>query len=101
MTIKLAYLKTGEYVISDVLQATETTDGKKNILCYVLNNPRAILAQSAFQEQGLSELKVNVRLITWPQFTKSNIIEMLPEAFIAFADPTDELLNLYKESVNV
>lgn len=95
MTVKLAVLKTGEYVISDVMQASE--DGK--LLCFVLNDPKTIVSTQQYEKMESDEVKLSVVLITWPQFTKTTSVEVYPDAFTCFVDPSDDLKKLYEDSL--
>ena len=95
MTVKLAVLKTGEYVISDVMQATED----KKLVCFVLNDPKMIVSTQNYEKSDSNEVKLSVVLITWPQFTSTKSVEVYPDAFVSFVDPTDDLKKLYEDSL--
>ena len=97
MAIKLVYLKTGEYVVTDLYQAED----EKNRLVYVLRDPKQLIPE--YEENktpNKSEIKVKVNLITWPQFTKETTIQIFPDSMVTAVDPTDDLQNLYEESFN-
>lgn len=98
MAIKLAYLKTGEYVVADLYQAD---DEKNNRLGYIFKNPKQLIPEYEENKNlNTSEIKVKVSLITWPQFTKDTVVQLFPDVFVTVVDPTDELVNLYEESFN-
>lgn len=100
MTTKLVYLKTGEYVITTLLEARDIT-GDNKILCYLFKKPKQLLWEGSPSTQDKQSIEVKVSLITWPQFTKSTDVEVYPDALITGpVDPTDELLKIYEDSLN-
>lgn len=97
MAIKLVYLKTGEYVVTDLYQAEDEKDN----LVYVLRDPKQLIPEyEENKSSNNSEIKVKVSLITWPQFTKETTIPISPDSMVTAVDPTDDLHNLYEESFN-
>lgn len=99
MAIKLSILKTGEYIISEVLQANETdASGNSKVICYVFKQPRTLIVLGMDQENK-EELSTQVSLLTWPQFTKADEVEIFPDAVITIVEPTPDLVQLYKDSI--
>lgn len=100
MSIKLGILNTGEYVISNVVQATEQApDGSKVVVCYVLNNPRSVGVTDVTVEPDSNNMNSKVQLFSWPRFTDNNAIEVLPHAVVTFTNPSEDLLSLYESSL--
>ena len=100
MSKKLVYLKTGEYIVTDLLKATDAEDDNK-ILAFVFRNPKQILTETQWEgSQNTQSIQVKVNLLTWPQFTKTTEVEVFPDAVTTVVDPTDELLKLYEDSLN-
>jgi hypothetical protein len=98
MSTKLVYLKTGEYVITEIL---EGRDEDRKVIGYIFNNPKQIIAGSDSDwGENNTQIQIKVSLLTWPQFTKDTRIEVFPDAMITAVDPTEELLKLYEESFN-
>lgn len=100
MSKKLVYLKTGEYVVTDLLEATDSANNNR-VVGYVFRNPKQILTETQWEgSQTDHGIQVKVSLITWPQFTKTTEVEVYPDSLVTVVDPTDELLKLYEDSLN-
>lgn len=98
MSKKLVYLKTGEYIVTDLLEATDSVD---RVVGYVFRNPKQILTETQWEgSQTDHGIQVKVSLITWPQFTKTTEVEIYPDTLVTVVDPTEELLKLYEDSLN-
>jgi hypothetical protein len=98
MQIKLAYLKTGEYIVTKLYQVTEGEN--KKLVCYVFDEPKSVLTNSDWGDEPGKQLRVQAALISWPAFTKDKRIEVFPDNIVCVSEPTDELIKLYEESIN-
>jgi hypothetical protein len=100
MAIKLGILNNGEYVISNVSQATnQAPDGTKVVVCYVLNNPRSVeVTDISFEPDG-NNMNSKVKLFSWPRFTDDTAIELPLQSLVTFTNPSKDLLSLYESSL--
>ena len=103
MTIKLALLKSGEEIISDMTEMMSGTDGEGQVVGYFLQHPcRAILTSPDIQvnEEQESERKpVSIRLIPWMPLSKDERIPIVADWVISLVEPQDKLLEMYTKAV--
>ena len=103
MTIKLALLKSGEEIISDMSEMMSGTDGKGQVVGYFLNHPcRAVLTGSnvqASEEQESSRQPVSIKLIPWMPLSKDERIPVVADWVISIVEPQDKLLEMYTKAV--
>ena len=103
MTIKLALLKSGEEIISDMSEMMSGTDGEGQVVGYFLNHPcRAVLTGSnvqASEEQESSRQPVSIKLIPWMPLSKDERIPVVADWVISIVEPQDKLLEMYTKAV--
>ena len=103
MTIKLALLKSGEEIISDMTEMMSGTDGKGQVVGYFFNHPcRAVLTSSDVQvseEQESTRQPVSIRLIPWMPLSKDERIPVVADWVISIVEPQDKLLEMYTKAV--
>ena len=103
MTIKLALLKSGEEIISDMSEMMSGTDGKGQVVGYFFNHPcRAVLTSSDVQvseEQESTRQPVSIRLIPWMPLSKDERIPVVADWVISIVEPQDKLLEMYTKAV--
>lgn len=100
MRTKLIYLKTGEYIVTELIKTVDPENDTK-VLNYLFTNPKQILTETKWEDNRTDKsVKVNVSLISWPQFTKTTEVLIYPDAVMAIVDPTEGLLQLYGDSLN-
>ena len=103
MTIKLALLKSGEEIISDMSEMMSGTDGEGQVVGYFLNHPcRAVLTSSNVQvseEQESSRQPVSIKLIPWMPLSKDERIPVVADWVISIVEPQDKLLEMYTKAV--
>ena len=103
MTIKLALLKSGEEIISDMSEMMSGTDGEGQVVGYFLNHPcRAVLTSPEIQvsdEQESERKPVSIRLIPWMPLSKDERIPVVADWVISIVEPQDKLLEMYTKAV--
>ena len=103
MTIKLALLKSGEEIISDMSEMMSGTDGEGQVVGYFLKHPcRAILTSSDIQVnegQESTRQPVSIKLIPWMPLSKDERIPVVADWVISIVEPQDKLLEMYTKAV--
>ena len=103
MTIKLALLKSGEEIISNMSEMMSGTDGKGQVVGYFLQHPcRAVLTSSDVQVsegQESTRQPVSIKLIPWMPLSKDERIPVVADWVISIVEPQDKLLEMYTKAV--
>ena len=103
MTVKLALLKSGEEIISDMSEMMSGQDGGGQVVGYFLNHPcRAVLTSSDVQvseEQESTRQPVSIKLIPWMPLSKDERIPVVADWVISIVEPQDKLLEMYNRAV--
>ena len=103
MTIKLALLKSGEEIISDMSEMMSGQDGGGQVVGYFLNHPcRAVLTSPEIQvsdEQESERKPVAIRLLPWMPLSKDERIPVVADWVISIVEPQDKLLEMYTKAV--
>lgn len=102
MTIKLALLKSGEEVISDI---GEMVTDKKTVVGYYFTNPcRAILTTSEDEGEADDEIEgvetppVSIKLLPWLPLANEDTIPVVADWVISIVEPQPKLKELYTKA---
>ena len=102
MTIKLALLKSGEEVISDI---GEMVTDKKTVVGYYFTNPcRAILTTSEDEREADDEIEgvetppVSIKLLPWLPLANEDTIPVVADWVISIVEPQPKLKELYNKA---
>ena len=102
MTIKLALLKSGEEVISDI---GEMVTDKKTVVGYYFTNPcRAILTTSEDEDEADDEIEevetppVSIKLLPWLPLANEERIPVVADWVISIVEPQPKLKELYTKA---
>ena len=102
MTIKLALLKSGEEVISDI---GEMVTDKKTVVGYYFTNPcRAILTTSEDEDEADDEIEevetppVSIKLLPWLPLANEDTIPVVADWVISIVEPQPKLKELYNKA---
>ena len=99
MAIKLALLKSGEEVISDI---TEMITEKQVVVGYYFANPcRAILTTPEIQvdeSQELDKKPVSIKLLPWLPLADEEKIPVVADWVISIVEPQSKLKDLYTKA---
>jgi hypothetical protein len=97
MSIKLAVLKSGEDLISDVKEIIS----EDNVVGYLLHNPYVVTCQSdIFTENEENQEQINISFRPWLILSKDTQIPIRPDWLVTIVEPVDTLKNMYEEKVN-
>jgi hypothetical protein len=104
MAVKLALLKSGEEVISDVREARK--EDSEDVLFYVFNSPYVVnlvqVEQTVLNEgaemQG-NEQQLNFR--PWITLSKDQEIYVQPDWVVTFVETYEDVVKAYTERVGV
>ncbi len=101
MSVKIALLKSGEKIISDVKELkSEETD---SVHGYLLIKPKKIdLAAPVFLSEDSTgeESSVQVSLSQWCLITKDTEFVIPKDWIVTFMEPVDRLLGMYEAALN-
>ena len=102
MTIKLALLKSGEEVISDI---GEMVTDKKTVVGYYFTNPcRAILTTCEDEGEADDEIEevetppVSIKLLPWLPLANEDTIPVVADWVISIVEPQPKLKELYNKA---
>ena len=99
MTIKLALLKSGEEVISDI---DEMTTDREVVVGYYFTNPcRAILTTPEIQvdeSQSNDKKPVAIKLLPWFPLASEEKIPVVADWVISIVEPQPKLKDLYSKA---
>ena len=102
MTIKLALLKSGEEVISDI---GEMVTDKKTVVGYYFTNPcRAILTTSEDEDEDDDEIEgtetppISIKLLPWLPLADEDKIPVVADWVISIVEPQPKLKELYTKA---
>ena len=103
MTVKLALLKSGEEIISDMSEMMSGQDGGGQVVGYFFNHPcRAVLTSPEIQvsdEQESERKPVAIRLLPWMPLSKDERIPVVADWVTSIVEPQDKLLEMYNRAV--
>lgn len=94
MTIKLAVLKSGENIISDIKEAYYENE----LVCYIFDKPCLVEINGSYRIVG-EDNKFSITLKTWPIFSEDSSIEMAKDWIVTLVNPTTELKEMYQNQV--
>jgi hypothetical protein len=97
MTVKLAILKSGENIISDIKEGFY----EERLVCYILENPCKVTINGSYKilDQQNDDNQYSISLNKWPILSKDETIELVPDWIVTLVDPADSLKELYETQV--
>ena len=96
MTIKLALLKSGEEVISDM---DEMITDKQAVVGYYFTNPcRAMLTTPDVSSDSSERQPVSIKLIPWFPLAQEDKIPVVADWVISIVEPQPKLKELYNKA---
>ena len=100
MTVKLAILKSGENIISDIKEGFF----EEKLVCYLLEKPCSVVVNGSYRVLGEevneeTKNRVSISLKTWPSLSDQTVIEMVPDWIVTLVEPNEQLKKMYEEQV--
>ena len=98
MSIKLALLKSGETIISDVKELISD----EKTCAYIFENPHKVTKEKTIflTEEVDAESKIEITLTPWILFTEETQILVPLDWVVTLVDPIKSVKELYEEKVN-
>jgi len=102
MSVKLALLKSGEILISDIKELIYDGDEAKNVYGYLFAEPKKVefTAPMFLKEDSSKESSVQVSLSSWMLISKDSEFALPRDWVVTFMEPVDRLLAMYQESLD-
>jgi len=106
MTVKLALLKSGETLISDIKELVynkgEENDEHKDVYGYLFIEPKKVEMSSPIflKEETSQESSIQVSLSSWILITKDKEFAIPKDWIVTFMEPVERLVKMYEESLN-
>jgi hypothetical protein len=99
MSIKLALLKSGETVISDIKELVS----EEKVCGYIFENPYKVLTEKRsilLSEESEYDAKIQVSLTPWILLTEDKQMLVTMDWVVTLVDPIESLKQMYEEKVN-
>jgi hypothetical protein len=95
MAVKLAVLKSGEDVVSNIREIVSEEEDKT--ISYLFTNPYAV---KLFAQQGTEKQEYSVSFNPWIPLSKDKDIVVPLDWVVCIVDPVDMVIESYEEKVN-
>lgn len=98
MSIKLALLKSGETVISDIKELVS----EEKVCGYIFENPYKVLTERSIllSEESEYDAKIQVSLTPWILLTEDQKMLISTDWVVTLVNPIESLKQMYEEKVN-
>jgi hypothetical protein len=102
MSVKLALLKSGEVLISDIKELVYDKGEEKDVYGYLFIEPKKVEMSSPMflKEEASQESSVQVSLSSWFLISKDREFAIPKDWIVTFMEPVDRLVKMYGESSN-
>jgi len=103
MTVKLAHLKSGENIISDIQEMVVGEGDNGRVVGYLFYKPQAVLLRdfeivSKNDEETLKH-SFDINLVPWIPFTKDKKVPVPSDWVVTLVEPLDKLKSMYEKNV--
>ena len=97
MSVKIAILKSGENIISDI---KEGHDGE-NVVAYIFDNPCGIVINGTYKvlDDETSSDKTSISLYSWPPLSKDRTVFVPINWVVTVVEPHDQVKEMYENEV--
>jgi hypothetical protein len=98
MTIKLAILRTGEEIISDVKEGMI----EDRVVTYIFDNPCKVSLQGSYKIFADDEEPVDrmsISLSRWPTLSADRVVAVVTDFVVTIVEPNCELKQMYENRV--
>lgn len=103
MSIKLALLKSGETVISDMKELISEETGEKRVIGYLFSNPKKVVYTTPIlltEQENQLEKSVEISFSPWILLSKDSEILVPTDWVVTLVDPIDSVSKTYEGEVN-
>ena len=99
MSVKLALLKSGEVLISDI---KELVDDDKKVIGYLFIKPKKVdmSTQMFLSEESSNESSIQVSLSSWFLITDDTEFAIPKDWIVTVMNPVDRILKMYGDYTN-
>ncbi len=103
MTVKLAHLKSGENIISDIQEMMIGEGDNSRVVGYLFHKPQAVLLRdfeivSKNDEETLKH-SFDINLVPWIPFTEDKKIPVPSDWVVTLVEPLKKLKIMYEKNV--
>jgi len=96
MTVKLALLKSGEEIVTDVKEMIS----EDNKVCgYFFKKPCVVRMKNIENVTDRTEVTFDISLIPWIPLAKGPVFPIAMDWIITFVDPIDKLMDAYTKQI--
>jgi hypothetical protein len=99
MSVKLAILKSGETLISELKELVSDD----NVCGYLFENPHIVQERASIfltEDSDQSSRELEVSMSPWIILTKDTKIPIRPDWIVTIVEPLDSLIEMYEEKLN-
>ena len=99
MTVKLAVLKSGEEVITDVKEMHHGEGENTKVVGYFFRKPCVVRMKDLDIPDNKPQVTFDISLQPWVPLGKGPIYPVAMDWIVTFVDPIDKLANTYQEQI--
>lgn len=97
MTVKLAILKSGENIISNIKEAYY----EDKLTCYIFENPHNVIINGSYKilDDPDETNNVSISLHSWPSLSADTVAEIALDWVVTLVEPNVKLKQMYENQV--
>lgn len=99
MTVKLAVLKSGEEVITDVKEMHHGEAENQKVVGYFFKKPCVVRMKNIEGVDEKPQVTFDISLQPWVPLGKGPVFPVAMDWIVTFVDPIDKLRNAYQEQI--
>ena len=99
MTVKLAVLKSGEEVITDVKEMHHGEGENTKVVGYFFRKPCVVRMKDIDVPENKPQVTFDISLQPWVPLGKGPIYPVAMDWIVTFVDPIDKLADTYQEQI--
>jgi len=101
MTIKLATLKSGEDVVSEIKEMVVGEDEERKVIGYFFTKPCVVRLINTMKvnEQDKENKSFEINLVSWAPLSKDETIAIPSDWVVTIVEPIDKVREMYENEV--
>jgi len=101
MTIKLATLKSGEDVVSEIKEMVVGEDEERKVIGYFFTKPCVVRLINTMKvnEQDKENKSFEINLVSWSPLSKDETIAIPSDWVVTIVEPIDKVREMYENEV--